>query len=226
MLYYGRRDIACAACGHTPSHNGTLTAGLTIQRKSHVQEDLLPLPSRRQPIRRPLWLIGFIIYITSNVFSTIFQLDALPIVILAPLGAVSLIFNALLAKVILGDVFGKTAVVGTGLVALGAVLIAVFGVVQEEEHSLDELLRLWRRGPFLAFFSLLVAAVVIVLISVSILAASQAFAHARPISLHGRPTARLVPGESSWRDTRHHHLHLSLLPITLHHNRRPRYPSV
>jgi drug/metabolite transporter (DMT)-like permease len=111
--------------------------------------------------------MGFIIYITSNIFSTIFQLDALPIIILAPLGAVSLIFNALLARVILGDVFGRTAIAGTALVALGAVLIAVFGVVQEEEHSLDELMRLWRRGPFLAFFLTMVAVVVIVLVSVS-----------------------------------------------------------
>ena len=144
-----------------------LIAGLTIQRKSHVQEDALPITSRRRPLRRPLWLLGFTIYITSNIFSTIFQLDALPIIILAPLGAVSLIYNALLARVILGDVFGKTAIVGTTLVALGAVLIAVFGVVREEEHSLDELLRLWRRGPFLAFFLTMVAMVVIVLVSVS-----------------------------------------------------------
>jgi len=57
--------------------------------------------------------------------------------------------------------------VGTVLVALGAVLIAVFGVVQEEEHSLDELMKLWRRGPFLAFFLTMVAMVVIVLTSVS-----------------------------------------------------------
>ncbi|WVR06859.1 hypothetical protein IAU60_003895 [Kwoniella sp. DSM 27419] len=129
--------------------------GLTIQRKSHIQDDALPLTSRRKPIRRPLWLLGFAIYITSNIFSTIFQLDALPIVILAPLGAVSLIFNALLARLMLGDKFGPTWLLGTALVAGGAVLIAVFGVVQEDEHGLDELLRLFRRGAFVAFFSVI-----------------------------------------------------------------------
>jgi len=74
-------------------------------------------------------------------------------VILAPLGAVSLIYNALLARLMLGDVFGKGAVIGTGLVAAGAVLIAVFGVVEEREHSLDELLRLFGRKAFVGFFS-------------------------------------------------------------------------
>ena len=132
-----------------------------------MQEDLRPLSSRRRPIRRPLWLVGFTIYITSNVFSTVFQLDALPIVILAPLGAVSLIFNALLAKVLLGDHFGASSVIGTGLVTVGAVLIAVFGVVQEKEHSLDDLLDLWSRPAFLAFFSIVAAGVVILLVAVS-----------------------------------------------------------
>ena len=141
--------------------------GLTIQRKSHVNEDLLPLESRRRPIRRPLWLLGFAIYITFNIFSTVFQLDALPIVILAPLGAVSLIFNALFAKLMLGDTFGPSSIIGTGLVTVGAVLIAVFGVVQESEHSLDDLMRLWGRPPFLVFFSIVAAATLIVLISVS-----------------------------------------------------------
>ncbi|ORX35726.1 hypothetical protein BD324DRAFT_657206 [Kockovaella imperatae] len=163
--------------------------GLTIQRKSHVQEDDRPLEFRRRPIRRPMWLLGFTIYITSNVFSTVFQLDALPIVILAPLGAVSLIFNALLAKILLGDHFGPSSVIGTGLVTVGAVLIAVFGVVQEKEHSLDDLLELWKRPAFLAFFSILTFAVVTLLI-----AAHMAVWHVqrqlRPgkISISGRDT--------------------------------------
>ena len=117
-------------------------------------------------MRRPLWLLGFGIYITSNIFSTIFQLDALPIVILAPLGAVSLIYNALLARLILGDQFGKAAIAGTGLVAAGAVLIAVFGVVQEREHSLDELLRLFGRPAFIAFFSIEGFVIIVALITV------------------------------------------------------------
>ena len=141
--------------------------GLTIQRKSHLLDEAKPLAQRRRPIRRPLWLLGFGIYITSNVFSTIFQLDALPIVILAPLGAVSLIFNALLARAILGDTFGVASAGGTALVAIGAVLIAVFGVVPEEEHGLDELLVLFGRPAFVAFFTIIGVITLAVLLGVS-----------------------------------------------------------
>ncbi|WVQ79937.1 hypothetical protein IAT38_002038 [Cryptococcus sp. DSM 104549] len=161
--------------------------GLTIQRKSHIQEDLLPLPSRRPALRRPLWLVGFTIYMTSNIFATIFQLDALPIVILAPLGAVSLIFNALLARFLLGDTFGPSWAVGTGLVAGGAVMIAVFGVVPDEEHGLDELLVLFGRGPFVAFFS------VVLVITAAVLGA----AHLTAWQIHRHMRSRLVLSGSS-----------------------------
>jgi hypothetical protein len=60
-----------------------------------------------------LWILGFAIFITSNVLGTIFQVGALPIVVLAPLGAVSLLWNALFARFMLGDVFTPWMVLGT-----------------------------------------------------------------------------------------------------------------
>ncbi|MCO5585512.1 hypothetical protein L7F22_039445 [Adiantum nelumboides] len=73
---------------------------------------------------------------------------------LAPLGAVSLLYNALLARFILDDFFSKYMIIGTTLIAIGAVLIGYFGVVQEPTHSLDDLLSLFARPTFVAFASL------------------------------------------------------------------------
>lgn len=39
-------------------------------------------------LKRSLWLLGFAIFISSNVLGSVFQLASLSIVILAPLGAV------------------------------------------------------------------------------------------------------------------------------------------
>jgi hypothetical protein len=58
-------------------------------------------------------------------------------------------------------------VLGTFLIAGGAVLIAVFGIVAEPTHSLDDLLALFRRPTFVVYFSLLAAFVVIALATVS-----------------------------------------------------------
>ncbi|KAI5475353.1 DUF804 domain membrane protein [Pseudohyphozyma bogoriensis] len=107
----------------TPSNH----AGLTIQRKSHLQNEALPSSLRKRDFQRPLWIVGFTVFICSNLLGTIFQIGALPIVVLAPLGAVSLLYNAFFARVILGDEFTIHLVVGTILIAGGAVLIGIFG---------------------------------------------------------------------------------------------------
>jgi hypothetical protein len=141
--------------------------GLTIQRKSHLQNDALPPSAQAKAHRRPLWLFGFAIFISSNLFGTIFQIGALPIVVLAPLGAVSLLWNAVLSRILLGEHFSASTLAGTLLIALGATLIAVFGVVPEETHTIEELLTLFRRGPFVAYITLMCVAVAGVLLLVS-----------------------------------------------------------
>ncbi|GAC97621.1 hypothetical protein PHSY_005207 [Pseudozyma hubeiensis SY62] len=125
--------------------------GLTIQRKSHLLNESLPPARRRTEWKRPLWLVGFAIFLVANVGGTVFQIGALPIVMLAPLGAVSLLYNAVLARFLLNDLLSRYMVMGTALIASGAVLIGYFGVVPSPPHSLDELLDLYSRPTFVAF---------------------------------------------------------------------------
>ncbi|TFK30439.1 hypothetical protein FA15DRAFT_690183 [Coprinopsis marcescibilis] len=142
--------------------------GLTIQRKSHVIDQSLPEHRRRVEHRRPLWLLGFTIFISSNVLGSLVQIASLPVVVLAPLGAVSLLWNAFFARLILGDVFSPWMILGTILIAGGAVLIAVFGIVPEPTRSLEDLLELFRRPAFAAYFSILAFLVVVSLASTHI----------------------------------------------------------
>lgn len=103
------------------------------------------------------------VFITSNIFGTVFQVGALPIVVLAPLGAVSLLWNALFARFLLGDVFTRYMVLGTVLITGGAILIAIFGVVPEPTHRLEDLVRLFGRTEWVVFSSVLGAIVLVVL---------------------------------------------------------------
>jgi hypothetical protein len=57
---------------------------------------------------------------------------------------------------------------GTLAIAGGAVLIAIFGIVPEPTHSLEDLIILLRRRPFVVYFSLLGAVVFGVLVLVRI----------------------------------------------------------
>ena len=92
----------------------------------------------------------------------------MPVVILAPLGAVSLLWNAFFARLILGDVFSPWMVISTLCIAGGAVLIAVFGIVPEPTRSLEDLLALFNRPAFIVYFSLLGAFTVVALVIVSL----------------------------------------------------------
>ncbi|WFD30771.1 hypothetical protein MSPP1_001795 [Malassezia sp. CBS 17886] len=125
--------------------------GLTLQRRSHLQNEKLPPDTRISEWRRPLWVTGFAVFLGANISGTLFQIGTLPVVILAPLGAVSLLYNALLARVLLDDFLSQHMVFGTALIAVGAFLIGFFGVVSDHPRPLDELLALFHRPPFVAF---------------------------------------------------------------------------
>ncbi|SHO77033.1 Uncharacterized protein MSYG_1373 [Malassezia sympodialis ATCC 42132] len=128
--------------------------GLTVQRRSHLQNESLPEDMRKSEWRRPLWIIGFVVFLGANISGTIFQIGSLPVVILAPLGAVSLLYNALLARVMLNDFFSRHMLMGTMLIAVGAVVIGYFGAVSHTARSLPELLRLFQRPPFVMLATL------------------------------------------------------------------------
>ncbi|KAG2366519.1 hypothetical protein BDR07DRAFT_1274202 [Suillus spraguei] len=122
--------------------------GLAIQRRSHVHNSQLPEQDQKVEHRRPLWLIGFAIFLISNIFGSFIQIASLPVVILAPLGAVSLLWNALFAHLLLRP----RMLLGTALIACGAALIAVYGIVPETTRSLDELMALFARPAFIVWF--------------------------------------------------------------------------
>ncbi|KAK9368805.1 magnesium transporter NIPA-domain-containing protein [Lipomyces kononenkoae] len=141
--------------------------GMTMQRKSHILEDAKPRGQvQRPPYKRKRWLIGMAVFLAANIFGSGFQMGALPLVILAPLQACSLVFNSICATIFLSEPFTKLSCIGTVLVAAGAVLIAMFGAVAEPNHTLEDLLYLLGQMSFLAWFASTFAVAIILLVIV------------------------------------------------------------
>jgi len=138
--------------------------GLTLQRKSHVTEEARPPHLRRRPLRRGLWRLGFILFLGSNILGSTVQITTLPLVILAPLQASGLIFNAVFASLILHEGFSRLSLLGTILVSVGAGLIAGFGALEEPSHNLQELLRMFLQVAFLVWMGIQVGVVILILI--------------------------------------------------------------
>ncbi|KAK9454087.1 magnesium transporter NIPA-domain-containing protein [Dipodascopsis uninucleata] len=138
--------------------------GLTMQRKSHMLEEAKPLGEvQRPPYKRKRWIFGMALFLAANIFGSGFQISALPLVILAPLQASSLVFNSIWATVFLSEPFTRYSLLGTILVAAGAILIAAFGAVPEPNHTLEELLYLLAQRGFLVWFGSTILVAVILL---------------------------------------------------------------
>lgn len=106
--------------------------------------------------------LGFGMFLAANLIGSTIQITTLPLPVLSALQASGLVFNSMLATLILAEPFTRYSFAGTTLVTLGALLIALYGALPEPAHSLDELLALLEREPFILWMigqGILVAAV-------------------------------------------------------------------
>ncbi|EAW08902.1 DUF803 domain protein [Aspergillus clavatus NRRL 1] len=124
--------------------------GLTLQRKSHILEDEKhPYDLRRPPYKRRRWQLGMLMFVVSNIVGSTIQITTLPLPVLSTLQASGLVFNTIFATLILGEAFTRYSFIGTILVCIGAILIAIFGAIGEPAHSLDQLIELLQRRNFI-----------------------------------------------------------------------------
>ncbi|KAJ5305690.1 hypothetical protein N7508_004705 [Penicillium antarcticum] len=157
--------------------------GLTLQRKSHLLEDEKhPYDVRRPPYKRRRWQVGMGMFVISNIVGSTIQITTLPLPVLSTLQASGLVFNTIFATLILGEPFTRYSLAGTVLVCIGALLIATFGAIGEPAHTLDQLLELLQRRPFLLWMG------GTTLLVVAVLVASKLLKHFLPSS-RAKPSA-------------------------------------
>lgn len=100
--------------------------GITLQRKSHLISNQHAHSHQK---KRNMWLLGFFLFIVTNVLGSLIQITTLPLIILSPLQSIGLIFNSIFGCMFLGERFTYKLVTGTVVIALGAFLIAYHGNV-------------------------------------------------------------------------------------------------
>ncbi|KAM0712405.1 hypothetical protein Q7P37_011501 [Cladosporium fusiforme] len=141
------------------------SVGLTLQRKSHMLEDSKEdCETRRAPYRRRRWQVGMSLFLLANIIGSTIQITTLPLPLLSTLQASGLVFNSIMASLILKEAWTWRTLAGTTLVAGGAVLISLFSALPEPSHNLEQLLRLLWFPSFLVWFILSLVFVVGVLV--------------------------------------------------------------
>ncbi|EJD03300.1 uncharacterized protein FOMMEDRAFT_84763 [Fomitiporia mediterranea MF3/22] len=141
--------------------------GLNLTKLDHVRTSAIPKASRRKDWLRPLWLLGMILYILSQLIGSTLALRYLRAEYVAPLGATSLIFNFLFASLLVGTPVTNTDIYGTIVVILGVVGIVAFGSINsglEMGMDLELLKTLWARGQWLMLFAVMTTALTLVYI--------------------------------------------------------------
>ncbi|KAL1585776.1 hypothetical protein WHR41_04968 [Cladosporium halotolerans] len=139
--------------------------GLTLQRKSHMLEDSKEdTEIRRAPYRRRRWQVGMFLFLIANIVGSTIQITTLPLPLLSTLQASGLVFNSIMASLILKEAWTWRTVAGTALVAGGAVLISLFSALPEPSHNLQQLLLLLWEPNFLIWFILSLVFVVGILV--------------------------------------------------------------
>lgn len=140
--------------------------GLTLQRKSHILEDEKEdCEIRRPAYRRRRWQIGMFLFLIANIVGSSIQITTLPLPLLSTLQASGLVFNSILATLLLHEPWTRRTIYGTILVAGGAAMISFFSAIPEPSRGLRELLELLMVRAFLVWFFLSLFLVIVMLMA-------------------------------------------------------------
>ncbi|KAH7108271.1 hypothetical protein BKA62DRAFT_681699 [Auriculariales sp. MPI-PUGE-AT-0066] len=130
-------------------------AGLTATKYDHTRNASIPKSARRHDWLRPLWLLGMVLYILSQLIGSTLALEYMRAEYVAPLGSSSLVFNFLFAYLTLGTQITRNDILGTCVVVVGVVGIVLFGGWNSglaSDMNLSRLISLWSRLGWLLYF--------------------------------------------------------------------------
>ncbi|CAI2162662.1 6950_t:CDS:2 [Funneliformis geosporum] len=134
-------------------------AGLNLLKADHVKNSALPKEKQRVDCCRPLWHLGLYLYIVSQAVGSTIALNYLKTQWVAPLGSVSLIFNCIFAKMLVGTEITRRHIIGTIIVLISVCWVVFFGG-QNNSHvesslTLRSLESLITQKSFIIYFSIL-----------------------------------------------------------------------
>ncbi|TCD71594.1 hypothetical protein EIP91_007341 [Steccherinum ochraceum] len=178
-------------------------AGLNLTKLDHVRTSAIPKASRKRDWLRPLWLLGMILYILSQLIGSTLALEYMRAEYVAPLGSTSLIFNFLFAKFLINSPVTMYDIWGTIIVIFGVIGIVAFGSINhglDAETNAEHLTYLWTRGNWLGYFFVMSFALMFVSIFTSQLdtvLAARADLSAAPFTTT-QPLSKPVSRKFAW----------------------------
>ncbi|KAJ2893419.1 hypothetical protein IWW38_002868 [Coemansia aciculifera] len=130
---------------------------------SHPPPPLQNPPQNKTPFSSPVWLVGLVIFILGNVVNFI-ALQFAPQSLVAPLGAVSLVTNVIIAPLLNDEKISLFDVGGIVLIIAGCVVVVVFSGIVQQDYRLCVLIKLLKAKPTVIYLCLIVVLVLAIYI--------------------------------------------------------------
>jgi len=142
--------------------NTLANLGWVIQKYSHMQNQAKPTAEQKEYYKQKVWIIGCMVYIVGNL-GDIVALGFAAQSLVAPLGSVVLVVNAIVSPCILKEKITLRDLQAILVIIVGDVLIVLYANHEETSYSLSQLIDFFLRPVFIAFF--LVTAVILAFLS-------------------------------------------------------------
>ncbi|KAL3658895.1 hypothetical protein V7S43_016038 [Phytophthora oleae] len=133
------------------------SVGINLQKKALKQNELMPEP--KPAYRLPLWTLGFILCAVGSVLDFV-AFGLAPQSLLAPLAALTLVWNMMLAPCFNKEKLSKKDIVSTLIIFMGATIAVVFASHTSPSYNLDMLMQLYRDPLTIVYFCVVFLTVV------------------------------------------------------------------
>ncbi|KAJ2383932.1 hypothetical protein GGI23_007039, partial [Coemansia sp. RSA 2559] len=150
-------------------HQSRLLVQETGDDKSDDDESPEPEPAGRirrfrsklqsLPIGSPYWAIGLVVFVLGNATNFI-ALQFAPQSLVAPLGAVALVTNVIIAPLLNNERIGLFDIGGIALIIAGCIIVVVFSGIVQQNLRLCMLIQLLRARPTAIYLCVISVAIV------------------------------------------------------------------
>ncbi|ETN00992.1 hypothetical protein PPTG_17308 [Phytophthora nicotianae INRA-310] len=125
------------------------SVGINLQKKALKQNELMAEP--KPAYRLPLWMLGFILCVVGSVLDFV-AFGLAPQSLLAPLAALTLVWNMMLAPCFNKEKLSRKDIVSTLVIFVGATIAVVFASHTSPSYNLDMLMQLYRDPLTIVYF--------------------------------------------------------------------------
>ncbi|KAF1772976.1 Magnesium transporter NIPA [Phytophthora cactorum] len=129
--------------------------GVNLQKFSFMREAKgRTVGDKRGYFRQPLWVIGLLLVVGGSILDFV-ALGFMPQSLATPVGGSTMVANVAFASLFLKEKFTKSDAIGTALVLLGIIVVAIFAEKESACYTVHELIALYREPLFAVYATLM-----------------------------------------------------------------------